>query len=66
MVVALHMSLAMALRVSIIITPARSCGVYPVPASFLSDFSQLKFVDVDPVVAKDRITSSPSGARTAS
>ena len=65
-VVALRMSLAMALRVSIIITRARFFGVYAVPALYLSDFGQPKFVDVHSVVAEDRITASPSGVRTAS
>ena len=65
-VVALRMSLATALRASIIITPARFCADSPVASLFLSDFEQPKFVDVESVVADDRISSSPSGARTAS
>ena len=59
---------ATALRISIIIiiTPARFCAVSSVPSSFLFDFCPLRFVDVEHVVADDRIASPPSGVRTTS
>ena len=65
-VVVLRMSLATALHIPIIITPARFCAVSSVPSSFLSDFGPPKFVDVGSVVAEDRISSSLSRARTSS